>query len=117
MMGVSPLVCHNLKITAQMDIEQGYELAQSFCQTLGDDEQLLIVTDIYGSTPSNIAAKLTEKVEHDKCLVITGVNLPMLVRIMNYAHLNLQDLAEKACSSASDSIFIVKKISDAVKND
>ncbi|WP_198266262.1 PTS sugar transporter subunit IIA [sulfur-oxidizing endosymbiont of Gigantopelta aegis] len=114
MMGVSPIVCHNLKITSQMDIEQGYELARAFCHTLGDNDELLIVTDIYGSTPSNIAAKLTEKRAPNKCLIVTGINLPMLVRIMNYAHLSLHDLAEKACSSASDSIFIVNQTTDSV---
>ena len=36
-----------------------------------------------------------------------GINLPMLVRIMNYADLSLPELAEKACSCSNDSIFII----------
>ena len=109
MMGISPLVCINLKITSQMDIEQGYAQAIQLCDSLDDNDELLIATDIYGSTPSNIAAKLTQNISSSQRLIITGINLPMLVRIMNYAHLDLRALAEKACSTASDSIFIVDK--------
>ena len=107
MMGISPIVCKNLKITSQMDIEQGYAQAVQLCETLNENDELLIVTDMYGSTPSNIAIKLTENTTDKQRLIVTGINLPMLVRIMNYAHLSLAELAEKACSSATDSIFIV----------
>ncbi len=109
MMGISPLVCKNLKITSHMDIEQGYAQAIELCNTLDENDELLIITDIYGSTPSNIATKLTQNTSDTQRLIVTGVNLPMLVRIMNYAHLSLPELAEKACSSASDSIFIIDK--------
>ncbi len=112
MLGVPPLVCKNLKITPQMDIEEGYAQATQICNTLNENDKLLIATDIYGSTPSNIATKLTENISTTQRLIVTGVNLPMLVRIMNYAHLSLSELAQKACSSASDSIFIVDKEKD-----
>ncbi len=109
MMGVLPLVCKNLKISSQMDIEQGYAQAVTICDSLDEQTELLIITDIYGSTPSNIATRLIENVSEEQRLIVTGVNLPMLVRIMNYAHLSLSELAQKACSSASDSIFIVAR--------
>lgn len=112
MMGVLPLVCKNLKITSHMDIEQGYAQAVKLCDDFDDSTELLIITDIFGSTPSNIASKLIENMPAQQRLIVTGVNLPMLVRIMNYAHLSLSELAQKACSSASDSIFIVERISD-----
>ena len=107
MMGISPLVCINLKITSEMDIDQGYAQAVKLCETLEESDELLIVTDIYGSTPSNIAVKLTQHTSSKQRMIITGINLPMLVRIMNYAYLGLSELAQKACSTASDSIFIV----------
>ena len=112
MMGSPPLVCMNLKITPEMDIEQGYAQAVKLCETLEEKDELLIATDIYGSTPSNIATRLTEGTSKTQRLIITGINLPMLVRIMNYAHLSLSELATKACSTASDSIFIVDKESE-----
>ncbi len=107
MMGVSPLPCRNLVITSQMDIEQGLEQAQQLCAELDNTDGILIITDIYGSTPSNIATRLLESTPEQEKVIVTGINLPMLVRVMNYADLNLSELAEKACSSASDSIFII----------
>jgi PTS system ascorbate-specific IIA component len=109
MMGVSPLICKNLVVTKSMDIEQGYTQAHQLCSQFNKDDDILIITDMYGSTPSNIAAKLVEHNSSQQLCIITGVNLPMLVKIMNYAHLGLSELAEKACSGAGDSIFIVEQ--------
>lgn len=109
MMGVCPIPSHNLIISEHMDINQGYEQAIQLCHELDQGDGILIVTDMFGSTPSNVAMKLIEELPEKQRVLVTGVNLPMLVRIMNYAHLDLPDLAEKACSSASDSIFVVSK--------
>jgi mannose/fructose-specific phosphotransferase system component IIA len=46
-----------------------------------DGDGVLLLTDIFGATPSNLALKLLEpgRVEG-----LTGVNLPMLLRALNY---------------------------------
>jgi len=112
MMGVSPIACKNLIITSQMDIEQGYAQAKQLCGELNDNDDILIVTDIYGSTPSNIASKLLNNTSDQQRMIITGINLPMLVKIMNYAHLSLSELAQKACSGAIESVFIIDEPND-----
>jgi len=45
---------------------------------LASEEQILILTDMYGGTPYNVAASL---VEPGRVEVVTGVNLPMVVRL------------------------------------
>lgn len=45
---------------------------------LDSDQQVLILTDIYGGTPYNVAASLAEP---GRVEVVTGVNLPMVVRL------------------------------------
>jgi PTS system mannose-specific IIA component len=112
MMGVSPMNNRNLVITQQMDIEQGVSQARQLCSELSNGDGILIVTDMYGSTPGNIASRLLESHHEEQIIIVTGVNLPMLVRIMNYASLSLPELAQKACSSANDSIFIIDKPSE-----
>lgn len=109
MMGGSPIPCKNLVITPQMDIEQGLKLAQELCTELDNPDGILVITDIYGSTPSNIATRLLDSTPDQEKIIVTGINLPMLVRVMNYADLSLSELAQKACSSAADSIFIIDK--------
>ena len=81
---------------------------------------VLVLTDMYGSTPSNIAHRLSEgpnnhaNSNHDgqatheantKIRVVAGINLPMLVRTLNYAHLPLDELALKALSGGRDGIL------------
>ena len=67
-----------------------------------DDEGVLILTDIYGATPCNIAKKLCCR---ENIRLVSGLNLPMLLRVMNYAHLALPHLAEKAVSGGKAGIL------------
>lgn len=74
---------------------------QQFIQQTDMGKGLLILTDLYGSTPSNIAKNL----QNDTNIrVISGLNLPMLIKIMNYAHLPLNELAEKAISGGKQGV-------------
>ena len=56
---------------------------------------ILILTDMFGSTPSNIACAVSER---DNVRIISGLNLPMLIRVLNYPNLSLNDLENKAIS-------------------
>lgn len=78
-----------------------------FYNELEEGDGVLVITDIYGSTPSNIATRLLEQHSREQITIVTGLNLPMLVRVMNYAHLKLHQLAQKAGSCANDSIFVI----------
>ena len=60
------------------------------------------MTDIYGATPSNIAARLLEpgRVEG-----VAGVNLPMLIKALSYREqAGLADLVEKALAGAVEGV-------------
>ena len=105
MMGASPISYKNLVISQHMDIEQGFKQAKQLCRELDEGDGVLVVTDMYGSTPGNIAVKLLQDKSEINKIIMTGANLPMLVRIMNYAHLSLTELAEKA--NTNESIFII----------
>jgi PTS system ascorbate-specific IIA component len=69
---------------------------------LDGGDGVLVMTDMYGSTPSNIAHRLREQ-HHVQ--VISGVNLPMLVRALNYPRLSLADMTAKARSGGRDGII------------
>ena len=60
---------------------------------LDDGEGVLVLTDAYGSTPSNIACRLAE--DHF-AKVVSGLNLPMLIRVFNYFTEDLDTLSRKA---------------------
>ncbi len=62
---------------------------------------MVILTDLYGATPSNIAASLSGQ---HATRAVSGVNLSMLIRVLNYPELSLDELAEKARSGGIDGI-------------
>jgi PTS system ascorbate-specific IIA component len=56
-------------------------------------QQILVLTDVIGATPSNVAQRLVQA--HESSL-IAGVNLPMLLRTVCYRHENLEALTHRA---------------------
>ena len=62
---------------------------------------LLVITDIYGGTPSNIAQQIADKHQAD---LISGVNLPMVIRLLNYRNESLDTLLQKALDGAKKGI-------------
>ena len=63
---------------------------------------VLIMTDILGATPANLALKLLEpgRVEG-----IAGVNLPMLLRALTYRKNDMETLVQKAISGGHDGVI------------
>jgi PTS system ascorbate-specific IIA component len=102
MLGMCPLMAEVLPVMADCDPDAMVKRGRDLAAKLNQGDGVLILTDMYGSTPSNIAARLA--VDH-KVLVVSGINLPMLVRIMNYPTLSVTELALKAESGGRDGIF------------
>jgi len=62
---------------------------------------VLVLTDVYGATPDNLARYFSEQCN---AVVISGVNLPMLLRVLNYPAQSLQQLCDTAVSGARSGI-------------
>jgi PTS system mannose-specific IIA component len=58
------------------------DIAQAI-ERVGGDDGVLLLTDMFGGTPSNLAMTFLEK---DRLEVITGVNLPMLIKLAGSRH-------------------------------
>lgn len=65
---------------------------------------VLILSDIFGATPSNIANKL---VKSGKVELITGLNLPMLIRAISYSNQTLAVCSRKALDGGLSGIVHV----------
>lgn len=90
-------------LVASMDCDTDKMLQQvrTELEKLDNGQGVLILTDMYGATPSNLVSELLTP----KRVLVSGINLPMLVRVMNYPELELNDLAEKAISGGQDGIL------------
>lgn len=58
---------------------------------------VLVLTDLLGATPCNVATRLLQEAPQTRRL-LTGVNLPMLLRAISYRHEPLPQLVELACT-------------------
>ncbi len=97
-----PLQSQSLSVENSSNPEDLVEQATKLCADLDDGDGVLVLTDIYGSTPSNICSQLNAVAN---VRIIAGLNLPMLTRVMNYPDLPLNELVEKALSGAHDGII------------
>ena len=65
---------------------------------------MLVLTDIFGATPSNVAQKLVDGVNSR---LITGVNLPMLLRSVSYRNEPLEALVSRAVVGGTQGVMQV----------
>ena len=64
---------------------------------------VLILSDLYGATPSNLAARLARI--GTPVRRVSAVSLPMLLRVMNYADLELDELPAVAAAGARNGVI------------
>ena len=70
-------------------------------ESVDNGSGVLVLTDIFGATPDNLARYFAE--QHN-ALVLSGVNLPMLLRVLNYPGQTLSQLAETALTGGKKGI-------------
>jgi PTS system ascorbate-specific IIA component len=92
-MGGPPPLLQQIGIGMHGDPEALLPRARETVKALDQGDGVLVLSDIYGATPCNLASKLLVpgRVEG-----IAGVNLPMLVRTLTYRNEPLEVLVEKA---------------------
>lgn len=101
-----PLQLAQLGVTPADDPLDLLPTARKWVDLVNDGEGVLIMTDIYGATPSNLAMKL---IEHGRIELVAGVNLPMLVRSLTYRDKeNLPGLITKALAGGRDGVMSIK---------
>ena len=101
--GSCPMVARTLSISSDTDPDRVLADARKTLHEVDSGRGVLVLTDCFGSTPSNIANRLLEE---GNVRIVSGVSLPMLIRVMNYARLPLNDLADKAVSAGSEGVVL-----------
>jgi mannose PTS system EIIA component len=75
--------------------------AQQVLESLNTGEGVIILSDMYGATPCNLVTKLLSPSHVEG---VAGVNLPMLVRVLNYRDKSMKVCVEKALSGGRDGV-------------
>lgn len=107
-LGRRPLYLRQLGVTVHDDPDEIFPVAVDLIRFLDQGKGVLVMTDIYGATPSNIAARLLEpgRVEG-----LSGVNLPMLIKALTHReHVkSLRELLEVALEGAGEGLVRMEK--------
>lgn len=79
-------------------------------QQLDQGDGVLILADVFGTTHTNLACRLLKRGHIE---LITGANLPMLLRVLNYRHLRMDDLIDRALSGGCGGIVCAANPTEA----
>lgn len=101
-----PVQLMQLGVAAGDDPNDLLPLAKQMLRLVDTGEGVLVLTDIYGASPSNLAAKLLDagKVEG-----LAGVNLPMLLRAISYRDKGMETLLARATGGGRDGVLNMLK--------
>lgn len=100
-----PTQIMQLGVSPQDDPLDLLPIARQMLSWTDTGDGVVVLTDIYGATPANIATKLLQpgKVEG-----ITGVNLPMLLRVLTYREKDIDTLVQRAVTGGCDGVIHIK---------
>ena len=98
-LGKRPLRVRQVGITLHDDPEAILPQAQDLVRQLDSGEGVLVLTDILGATPSNVATRLLVP---GRIEGVSGVSLPMLIRALTYREEPLASVVAKALSGGQD---------------
>jgi PTS system ascorbate-specific IIA component len=101
-LGKRPTHLRQIGVTVHDDPDALLPVGEDLIRFLDQGAGVLVMTDIYGATPSNIACRLLRpgRVEG-----IAGVNLPMLIRALTYRTEPLLSVRDRALAGATEGVI------------
>lgn len=97
-----------LDVTPDMGADAVETAARALMAGRGEADWL-VLTDVFGATPSNAAQRLAD----DHVRVLSGVSVPMLWRSLCYSSQPLDALADRAAQGGADGIVATPNVQDA----
>jgi len=90
------------------DVDVASTMVEKAIERVNSGDGVLIMTDMFGGTPTNIASTFLEEGTIE---VITGVNLPMLIKFVQLdAGANLSEAARQVRKNGQDNIHIASDL-------
>lgn len=100
-LGKRPLRVGQIGVTLHDDPEAILPRARELVRELDDGHGVLVLTDVLGATPSNMATRLLQA---GRVAGVSGVSLPMLIRALTYRDEALETVVEKAVSGGLEGV-------------
>lgn len=104
LLGRLPLPCEAFEVPFDAAPEALLPQASAVLRRVDGGDGVLVLTDLYGATPANLAARLARL--GTPVRRVSALSLPMLLRVLNYAELELADLPAVAAAGARSGAII-----------
>jgi PTS system ascorbate-specific IIA component len=99
-----PLKVEAFEVPFAGDPEALLPQASAALRKVDDGAGVLVLTDLYGATPSNLAARLARL--GTPVRRVSALNLPMLLRVLNYPELPRDELPGVATAGARNGVVV-----------
>ena len=96
-----PSSVESISINSSDNLNQYNDIISQKIKDLNKGSGVLIMTDIYGATPCNL---LNKYIINDKVEVVTGINLPMLIKAISDRKDNIKTLITDSIECAKKNI-------------
>ena len=106
-LGHRPLPCASFSVMQNCDPDRVVQEAGKQLSRVDEGDGVLVLVDIFGATPCNVVRRLPDA---HPCAIITGVSLPMVLKVLNYPDLDLAALAGKACAGGREGVTRVADV-------
>lgn len=101
-----PPLLNQLGVSAQDDPLDLMPLARDLIELVDGGRGVLLMTDLFGATPSNLTMKLLEP---GRVEAVSGASLPMLLRALTYREKDMDTMITKAIAGARDGALNLSK--------
>ena len=99
-----PLKTEAFEVPFDSDADALLPAASAALRRVDGGAGVLVLTDLYGASPSNLAARLARL--GTPLRRVSALSLPMLLRVMNYADLDLDELPAIAAAGARNGVIL-----------
>jgi PTS system mannose-specific IIA component len=99
-----PLQAEAFEVPLDADLETLLPQASSALRRVDSGEGVLVLTDLYGASPSNLAGQLARL--GTPVRRVSALSLPMLLRVMNYPEQGLDQLPATAAAGTRNGAIV-----------
>jgi PTS system mannose-specific IIA component len=97
-----------ISIDAMSDSKELRDMIEKKIESLDQGQGVLILTDMFGGTPSNLALSFLQK---NKVEIVTGLNLPMVIAVAHSREgYSLEKIADMAKTAGKRSISLASEL-------
>ena len=104
LLGRLPLATAAFELAFDAELAAQLPRASAALKKLEAEDGTLLLTDVYGASPSRLAHQLAQIA--GPCRRVAGLSLPMLLRVMNYGEQGLDELARTAANGARNGVVV-----------